>query len=216
MKNRIILLSLLCATFLFSCEQKPSKVTVEGCGEEKTLVVDNAYNQKYGLDPLNFTLSYYSDVPHELPEEGKGYGTYAKFAHRDGDQMMEEVRLNSWSATGMNADNKDKMMKDILKNTTGILEFMYEVQDVKESKQTIAGKEYWVADAVVIEKSEAKSDNPTKYLVRNTLIAPSDTASRGLAVVQRAHPDSNVKSHDDFYSKACTALVVSSIDFTLQ
>ncbi len=216
MKNRIIFLSLLCATLLISCEQKPDKVTVEGCGEEKTLVVDDAYNQKYDLDPLNFTLSYYSDVPQEVPEEGKGYGTYAKFVKNDGDHVMEELRLNSWSATGMNAKNKDKMMRDILKNTMGILEFMYEVQDVKESKQTIEGKEYWVSDAVVIEKSETKSENPTKYLVRNTLMAPSDTASRGLAVVQRAHPDSKVKSHDDFYSKACTALVVSTIDFSIQ
>ncbi|ARN77547.1 hypothetical protein BST97_05845 [Nonlabens spongiae] len=207
---------MICLLIAASCTDKSQKVTVEGCGEEKTLIIDEAYTNKYGLEPLNFTLSYYSNVPHELPEDGKGYGTYAKFAQRDGDQVIEEVRLNSWSATGMNADNKDKMMKDILKNTTGILEFMYEVQDVKESKKTIAGKEYWVADAVVIEKSEAKSDNPTKYLVRNTLMAPSDTASRGLAVVQRAHPDSNVKSHDDFYRNACTAMVVSTIDFSIQ
>ncbi len=199
-----------------ACVEKSNKVTVEGCGEEKTLVVDDAYNQKYGLDPLNFTLSYYSDVPHELPEEGKGYGTYAKFAKRDGEKIVEQVRLNSWSATGMNADNKEKMMKDILSNSTSVLEFNYKIEDIQESKQSIAGKEFWVADATAMEKSDAESGNPSKYLMRVTIMAPSDTASRGLSVVQIAGPDSNIKTYDDFYSKACTALVVSSIDFTLQ
>jgi len=216
MKNRIILLSAFCATFFISCEQKAEKITVECCGEEKTLVVNDAYNQKYALEPLNFKLSYYSDTPFLPAEDGKGYGTYAEFAKRDGDKIIEQIRLNSWSATGMNAENMDEMMQTILSNSTGILEFNYELTDLKNSKKTIAGKEYWVVDVYATKKSADDGKEPQKYLVRNTIMAPSDTASRGLSVSQMAHSDSNVKTHDDFYTKACTALVVSSIDFNTQ
>lgn len=204
------------ATVLFSCEQKPDKVTVEGCGEEKTLVVDDAYNKKYDLESLNFKLSYYSEVPYEPAEEGKGYGTYAEFIKRDDDKVIEQIRLNSWSATGITKENKDERMQNLLSNSIFILEFNYELSEIKKSQKTIAGQQFWVVDAIATEKSPEDGKEPQKFLVRNTLMGPSDTASRGLSVSQMAHSDSKIKTHDDFYTKACTALVVSSIDFVLE
>lgn len=200
--------------FLASC-QSPEVAASQDCGEIKEFVVDEAYCEKYGLDPRNFTVKYPAKLEMENQEDYSSTN-YVSFVESDADtNIIQAVNIGYYYGLSESGGNsflgglvgmtKESLM-EMLFNQLGQQGF--NLEDVEMDDIELFGEEHFAARAKFTAVEETNGFLGS-YIMQFVLYATS--GDRGVMAIMSAREDSGIKSFDDFESQGCLGVVIQSL-----